>query len=246
MATRKQVAGSKTIAQAAGETKRTKASPSKPKARGKAKKSTKSKESSILGLEALEGHIPEPTVACTDEQYREIIEILWNGTGIIRANKTVATALQCQANCGLRIGDILRLRMCDFIPDGTRYQIYMREQKTKKLRIFTIPDQCYRMLDRYAKANDIGPTERLFNMSVRNVQSRLATVCDYLGYKYIGTHSFRKYAATRLYKLSGNDVEMVRRFLQHSSASVTYHYISQTPPFMERCLKKMGNVIATF
>ena len=86
----------------------------------------------------------------------------------------------------------------------------------------------------------------LFNMSVRNVQSRLATVCDYLGYKYIGTHSFRKYAATRLYKLSGNDVEMVRRFLQHSSASVTYHYISQTPPFMEKCLKKMGNVIATF
>lgn len=239
-----------------GQRKGAKATPARKGASGRpktksaaAKKSTASKS---YGRDALEGHIPEPVIACTDEQYKEIIEILWNGSSpkgtgaLIRENRTIAIILQTEANTGLRIGDVLRLRLDDIIYDGTRYHFYMREHKTGKLRTFTIPDQCYRMLEKYAKAKEIPSDKPLFDMTVRNVQARLSDVCDYLGYKHIGSHSFRKYAATRLYKLSGYDIEMVRKFLQHSSSAVTMRYIGLQDERFEKCLRKMANIIETY
>lgn len=206
------------------------------------------------GAAALRGHIPEPVIACTDAQYKEIIELLWNGSSpkgtgaLIRQNRVCAIILQVEANTGLRIGDVIRLRLNDVIFDGGRYHFYMREHKTGKLRTFTVPDQVYHMLEKYAKANGIAPDEYLFEgrMGVRNVQARLADVCDYLGYKYIGTHSFRKYAATRLYNISRYDIEMVRTFLQHSSSATTMRYIGLQEEKFERCLKKMVNIIESY
>ena len=242
MATKKAAA----IINSSSDRKTTPRTTPKKRASGKKTSKKKKKEEDSYGEEALSGHIPEPTIACTDEQYKEIIELLWNGTGIIRRNRTVAIILQTEANTGLRIGDVLKLRLNDIIRDGERYRFYMREHKTGKLRTFTVPDQCYRMLERYAKANDISPEDPLFKMTVRNVQSRLTTVTDYLGYKYIGTHSFRKYAATRLYKISGYDIEMVRKFLQHSSSATTMRYIGLQDERFEKCLRKMAKVIESY
>lgn len=66
-------------------------------------------------------------VALTTEQYENIIEIMkWgfkNGDKEFWGNNRIATALVIQANLGLRIGDILNLRLQDIIRDGDRYRL---------------------------------------------------------------------------------------------------------------------------
>ncbi len=133
------------------------------------------------------------TIPCTEEQYTEIIDLLWNGTSVIRKNRTIATILQTEANTGLRIGDVMRLTLDSIVFDNGKYRFHLYEHKTGKLRIFTVPNSVYNMLYRYAKANGIKPNELLFPMSVRNVQKKLNQVTDYLGYRYISSHSFRKF-----------------------------------------------------
>ena len=53
----------------------------------------------------------------------------------------------------------------------------------------------------------------------------MKTVCDYLGFSGISTHSFRKYYATEIYKNSNYNIALVQQLLQHSSAAVTQRYI---------------------
>ena len=50
------------------------------------------------------------------------------------------------------------------------------------------------------------------------MQQQLKIITDYLGYKNIGTHSFRKLFAHTLYEESGHDIELVR----HVSVSYTH------------------------
>ena len=57
-------------------------------------------------------------VALTDAQYRNIIQTLLRGFGDSRPNPRVAAILTAEANLGMRVGDILRLHMADFVRDG--------------------------------------------------------------------------------------------------------------------------------
>ena len=67
------------------------------------------------------------TVALTTDQYHAIIEDIRNGHAGMRPNPRVATALVIEANLGLRIGDILDLKLSSFIRDGDRYRLDIRE-----------------------------------------------------------------------------------------------------------------------
>ena len=186
------------------------------------------------------------TVAATTEQYEEIVRLLWEGTGIFRPQKTIATMIQLEANTGLRIGDIAHLRLNDIIRDGDRYRFYMREHKTKKIRSFTVPDPVYHMLEKYAKANGVGPEERLFNVGERNVQKKLQAATSFLGYKHISSHSFRKYFCTQAYHASGGDLEVCRKLLQHSTQAITLRYLGIGDEKVEKTLKKITNIVATY
>lgn len=72
------------------------------------------------------------TVALTREQYQAIIQTMKQGITGCRPNERVATALVLEANLGLRISDIIHLRLADIIKDGERYRLSIVEQKTKK------------------------------------------------------------------------------------------------------------------
>lgn len=194
--------------------------------------------------------LPEPkaTIATTEAQYEAIVRLLWDGTGpcgTIRANKTIATIIQVEANTGLRIGDVCDLRLNDIIRDGLRYRFNMRESKTGKIRTFTVPDPVYHMLEKYAKHNEIDPEEKLFKIGVRDVQRKLAQVTDYLGYHHISTHSFRKRFATRAYEYC-RDATLVCKLLQHSNPQVTMRYIGIEDERIEKTLKKVTKVIASY
>ena len=83
--------------------------------------------------------INKKTVALTVEQYKEILSVMKEGFCGSRPNPRAATALMLEANLGLRISDIVRLRLCDIVSDDGRYRLAITEKKTKKARMFTVP-----------------------------------------------------------------------------------------------------------
>ena len=138
---------------------------------------------------------------------------------------------------GLRISDILSLRLSDIVRDGDRYRLEITEQKTKKKRVFTVPLVIQQYIENYCLRNGIEKTERIFNLTERAISKQLALVCDYLGFEGIGTHSFRKWYATEIYKNNGYDITLVQRLLQHSSAAITQRYIGIEPQRIEEAIE---------
>ena len=177
------------------------------------------------------------TLALTTEQYKEIIVTMKEGFCGCRPNERVATALVLEGNIGLRISDILRLCPRDIVKDGDRYRLAIVEQKTGKQRVFTVPLVIVQYIENYALRNGIKPNERLFPITEREVQKKLQTVCDYLGYEGIGTHSFRKWYATEIYQNNGHDIALVQTLLQHSSAAITQRYIGIEPERIEKAIE---------
>ena len=86
------------------------------------------------------------TVALTTRQYKEIITTMKKGFCGSRPNQEVATALMLEANLGLRISDILKLRLADIVKDGERHRLAITEQKTGKARVFTVPLALYQFI----------------------------------------------------------------------------------------------------
>ena len=177
------------------------------------------------------------TVALTREQYQEIIETIQNGGNGFRANPRIAAALQLEANLGIRIGDVLQLRLVDIVRDAGRYRLNITEEKTGKPRTFTVPATIYSWLRDYADANGIAKDQRLFPLTVRAVQKHLKVVCDYLELENVSTHSFRKFFATDVYRATGNDLVLVQKLLQHSSPAITRRYIGISEETVEQALQ---------
>ena len=183
------------------------------------------------------------TVALTKEMYQEIIETIQTGGNGFRANPRIAAALQMEANLGLRIGDILQLRLVDIIRDAGRYRLNIVEEKTGKPRTFTVPAEVYSWLRDYADANGIAKDQRLFPLTVRAVQKHLKMVCDYLELENVSTHSFRKFLATNVYENSGHNIALVQTILQHASPTITRRYIGIREDEVERALTNNVNLI---
>ena len=177
------------------------------------------------------------TTALTTEQYKEIIQTMKEGFCGCRPNERVATALVLEGNLGLRISDIVKLRLCDIVLDGGRYRLEIVEQPTGKRRIFTVPPVIQQYSENYCLRNGIRRDERIFPLTERAIQKQLKIVCDYLGFEGISTHSFRKWYATEIYKNSGYDIALVQRLLQHSSAAVTQRYIGIEPQRIEAAIE---------
>lgn len=190
------------------------------------------------------------TVALSKEDYTNIIQTI--KTGFVyqdaegkqhkfRANNQLATIFQLQAVAGLRIGDILKLKLSDLVKDGNRRRFDVVEEKTGKRRTFTIPSDVYLFLRDYADDNKIGKRENLFSIGERAAQKQLKLAADYLGLEGISTHSFRKTFASNVYEDSGYNVELVRQLLQHSSTVTTQRYLGVGSKQVEEALAGISN-----
>ena len=177
------------------------------------------------------------TKALTTEQYKEIVQTMKAGFCGCRPNERIATALVLEGNLGLRISDIVKLRLCDIVLDGDRYRLEIVEQKTGKSRVFTVPLVIQQYIENYCLRNGLRRDERIFPLTERAIQKQLKIVCDYLGFEGISTHSFRKWYATEIYKNSGYDIALVQRLLQHSSAATTHRYIGIEPQRIEAAIQ---------
>ena len=183
-------------------------------------------------------------VALTNEQYTSIISTIRTGTDTLRANPRVAAVLTAEANLGMRVGDILKLRLSDIVRDGGRLRLNVREEKTGKKRTFSVPEAVYEYFCQYAKSNRIRSDELLFPITERAVQKHLKAVCDYLGYSNISTHSFRKWYATDIYNASGHDIILVQHLLQHSSPATTRRYIGIADEKIENAIAQHVSIVA--
>ena len=183
------------------------------------------------------------TKALTTEQYTEIIQTMKAGFCGCRPNERIATALVLEANLGLRVSDILKLRLCDIVRDGDRYRLEIVEQKTGKSRVFTVPLVIWQYVENYCLRSGIRHTDLIFPITERAVQKQLAIVCDHLGYEGISTHSFRKWYATEIYKNNGFDIALVQRLLQHSSSATTQRYIGIEPQRIEQAIANHAQLI---
>lgn len=187
------------------------------------------------------------TRSLTTDEYRLIIETLksnfiCNGKQF-NANNRIATALVIQANLGLRIGDVLSLKLKDIIKDGNRYRLDIVEDKTDKERVFTVPAEIYNYIKMYCLENSIKATAKIFDISERAVQKQLKIVCDYLKIEGVSTHSFRKYFATQIYINSNYNIALVRELLQHSNTSITQRYIGISSVEVEKALEGHINLL---
>ena len=150
------------------------------------------------------------TKALDVDTYRLLIKTIREGfryEGINhKPNDKIATILQLEYNLGLRISDILNLRVRSFIKDGSRYRLDIREKKTGKYRGFTVPNEVYEFVRDYAYRHSIHPEKKLFDIVERTALKHLKIACDYLGLDDIGTHSFRKGFATNIYVNSNYNI----------------------------------------
>lgn len=183
------------------------------------------------------------TSVLTEEQYRTIIETIRSGFvcadgHVVKPNKRIAVILSLEANLGLRISDILQLRLSSIIHDGNRHRLDIIEKKTKKKREFTVPIEIYSFIQNYALENNISPSAKLFDITERTVQNHLQMVCNCLSYDNISTHSFRKLFSYSIYVNNNYNIELVRVLLQHSSVVTTQRYIGLQTREIENALQK--------
>ena len=86
----------------------------------------------------------------------------------------------------------------------------------------------------------IGRDEKLFDISERQVERHLNKVfikMD-LPVRQYGSHSLRKFFATRVYLDNEMNIELVRVLLQHSSVQITQKYLSISQKMVEDALTK--------
>ena len=155
-----------------------------------------------------------------------------------KPNERIATVLVLEYNLGLRVGDILQLKVDSFVKDGSRYRLDIYEQKTGKYRNFTVPNEVYQFVLDYAYKNHISSKTKLFTITERAVLKHLKAVCSYLNLNGVGSHSFRKGFATNVYVNNHYNIELVRTLLQHSSVNVTQRYIGIGSKELEEAIQK--------
>lgn len=135
-------------------------------------------------------------------------------------------------NTGLRISDIIKLKVLDVLDDDrtVKSHITIIEQKTSKRKKFKINDTLSREFAEYCK--NLKMTNYLFssrkgkNEHITRVQAYrlLNTVALSIGLEEIGTHTLRKTFGYHFYKKT-KDVAMLQKLFNHSSPSITLAYI---------------------
>lgn len=131
---------------------------------------------------------------------------------------------------GLRISDLLRLNLSDFLDgDGkVAKSVTVKESKTRKARLITLATTAREALEAYRE--DLRGRDRLFTISREQARRLIKTWCrDCNLTGNYGTHTMRKTFATEAYVNSGGDPVATARVTGHSNAAQLMVYIGATP-----------------
>jgi integrase len=135
-------------------------------------------------------------------------------------------------NNGLRIGDLLKLKVQDVknLQPGDTFTI--REQKTKKSNVVMINKEVRRTLAVYLDAIQPNDEDFLFKSRIGQNQSLNKSYVNSLVKKWTadikgnyGTHSLRKTFGYIQRKVFGTSFEVICKRFNHSNPSITMRYL---------------------
>lgn len=144
-------------------------------------------------------------------------------------------------NTGLRVSDILTLKVNDIYKKS---HIIIVEQKTRKNKRFLINDKLQNEVSSYIKRNNLTDDMYLIqsrkgdNRPVSRVQAYrvLNQAAAVLGLDEIGTHTMRKTFGYWHYKRN-KDVAILQEIFNHSSPSITLRYIGINDDIKDETIK---------
>ena len=144
-------------------------------------------------------------------------------------------------NSGLRISDLLKLKISDVLEnDKIKVRIRLREKKTNKFKDFPLSSKTKTALKDYLKTRNYAENEPLFLsrmnkgfLSRQQAYKIINDVAKEVGIKEkIGTHTLRKTFGYHAYN-NGYDITLIQKLFNHSSPSVTLRYIGITQDEMD-------------
>jgi len=155
-------------------------------------------------------------------------------------------------NTGLRISDILRLKVED-VKDQTgeiKEYLDLNEKKTKKQRLIYLNDEVRNALEYYFEKTGIYDLERyLFISDKTKINKPISRIrawqliqiwCREVGIKgRIGTHTIRKTAGYQM-RIAGVAIELIQEVLGHQSISMTKRYLGITDDEITKVLKNFN------
>jgi len=150
-------------------------------------------------------------------------------------------------NTGLRISDILRMKVIDV---KNRTHITLTEQKTKKTKKIKITHTLSVELNRYMIDKDTtdflfpsqkdskdGSKKAISRIQAYRILNRAANACGID--EEIGTHSLRKTFGYHHYQLF-KDVALLQDIFNHSAPSVTLRYIGLNQDCIDMSMDNFG------
>lgn len=176
-----------------------------------------------------EGRIRRAARPLEKNEYEDILKLCQTGFKYVsedteksfRPNTQLAMTFLLQANLGLRISDVLKLKPSTFKND----KLEIIEKKTGKLQYRDINYKLKNLIYEYAVDKSIKSDEYLIKLGRSAIHKQLQIISDYLKITNVSSHSFRKFFAMTIYKESGGDIELVKELLNHTSLATTQKYI---------------------
>jgi integrase/recombinase XerD len=131
--------------------------------------------------------------------------------------------LELQARCGLRIGELLKIRVSD-VSDRT---IILREPKSgKEIEMAYMPENVSRKLVEYIKENALQGEERIFPICYSTARALIRKLGAKLN-AYVSPHDLRRYSATYASR-NGIPLEIVSKvILRHRDLKTTQVYLGK-------------------
>lgn len=142
-------------------------------------------------------------------------------------------------NSGLRISDILKLRVRDV---KGKEQVSIREKKTGKQRIFPMTPMLKRELKNYCLDKDLDEfiikSQQGYNKPISRERAYmiLRDAGETLGLYNLGTHTLRKTFGYHFY-MQYKDIGTLQKIFNHADPSITLHYIGIEQSHINRKIK---------
>jgi integrase len=141
-------------------------------------------------------------------------------------------------NCGLRISDLLKLKVKDV---RGKYHLKLKETKTKKNKNQKLPLPVVEILEDYIEGKD--DDEYLFQsrkgvnkpLQRQRAFSIIKEAAEHVGLESIATHTLRKTFGYHFYQRK-KDVALLQDIFNHAAPSITLRYIGINQDVLDKAM----------
>lgn len=146
-------------------------------------------------------------------------------------------------NTGLRVGDILRLKVRDF---KNKDCLVVREQKTSQSKEIPINSDLKKAIKPFIadkNLNDyilISQRNKIKSIKRNRAYTILKEVGEMFNIEHIGTHTMRKTFGYHFFYNNDKDVTLLMHIFNHTDPQVTLRYIGVSSDMCKNAMKKFS------